>query len=195
MDSFLLHSRYFEVEVIWCFRALQTLRHLLVFFNWGAESEPSGFSVSCAPSHPQLPPGPGIEGSLPSLSLPGLLHHGGHWAFGFFPLSPCTLLLALSPLVATPQFYLFKPVLSPRPSLLTRCLLCSSRFSCSSSRSSPPLPGLLRVAAGLLRALLFQLCGPQQPWPTSRRASSPKTCKSGSTARRKRSAEGGGLRG
>lgn len=37
--------------------------------------------------------------------------------------------------MATPLLYLFKPVLSPRPSL-TRCLLGFSRFSCSSSRSS-----------------------------------------------------------
>lgn len=43
--------------------------------------------------------------------------------------------MALSPLVAAHPLYLFKPVLSPRPSLI-RCLLCSSRFSCSSPRSS-----------------------------------------------------------
>lgn len=121
---------------------MKTPHHLFMFFNWGTESEPSDFPrckppVIHAPSPPpQLPPGPGIEGSLPSLSLlDHLFHHCGRLAFGFFPLFPCTSLLTVSPLVATPLLYLFKPVLSPRPSL-TRCLLCSSRFSCSSSRSS-----------------------------------------------------------
>lgn len=199
---------------------MQTLLHLLMFFNWGTESEPfllANFLLALSRSHPHCLQDLGLREviHLYHFLTSFILHHGGCLAFGFFPLSlhACTLLL-VSPLVAAPLLYLFKPVLSPHPSL-TRCLLGSISLSQSCRRAPPslvassaphasaapppapppPLPGLLRVAAGLLRALLFQLCGPQQPWPTSRRASSPKTCKSVSTARRKRSAEGGGLRG
>lgn len=148
---------------------------------------------------PELPQGPGIAAwrrPLPPSHL--LLHCSRHFDFGLLP----------SPLLAARP----GPASRPRaPRLRSVALSRSRRWAPPSPllallrRSSPPLPLLLlscsfsssSAPAGPRRRRPASRSAPRslldpQPWPTSRRASSPRTCRSDSTARRKRSGRAAG---